>query len=55
MDLQPGKIHRMESSKERCNHRKNYLNQDEVSKLNRLVNMFIDFAELRALNRQVMT
>lgn len=34
---------------------KNYLNQEEVSKLNRLVNMFIDFAELRALNRQVMT
>ncbi len=34
---------------------KNYLNQAEVSKLDRLVNMFIDFAELRALNRQVMT
>jgi hypothetical protein len=34
---------------------KNYLNQAEVSKLNRLVTMFIDFAELRALNRQLMT
>jgi hypothetical protein len=34
---------------------KNYLNAEEVSKLNRLVTMFIDFAELRALNRQVMT
>jgi hypothetical protein len=34
---------------------KNYLNQSEVSKLNRLVTMFIDFAELRALNRQLMT
>jgi hypothetical protein len=34
---------------------KNYLNQAEFSKLDRLVNMFIDFAELRALNRQVMT
>ena len=34
---------------------KNYLNHEEVSKLNRLVTMFIDFAELRALNRQVMT
>ena len=34
---------------------KNYLNQEEVSKLNRLVNMFIDFAELRALNQQIMT
>ncbi len=33
---------------------KNYLNQEEVSKLDRLVSMFIDFAELRALNRQVM-
>ncbi len=33
---------------------KNYLNQEEVSKLNRLVSMFIDFAELRALNQQVM-
>jgi len=34
---------------------KNYLNQQEVSKLNRLVGMFIDFAELRALDHQVMT
>ncbi len=34
---------------------KNYLNQQEVTKLNLLVTMFIDFAELRALNRQVMT
>lgn len=34
---------------------KNYLNEAEVSKLNRLVGMFIDSAELRALNRQVMT
>ena len=34
---------------------KNYLNQAEVDKLNRLVTMFIDFAEMRALNRQVMT
>jgi hypothetical protein len=34
---------------------KNYLNRAEVEKLNRLVGMFIDFAELRALNRQVMT
>ena len=33
---------------------KNYLNEMEVSRLNRLVTMFIDFAELRALNRQVM-
>ncbi len=34
---------------------KNYLNQAEVSKLDLLVNMFIDFAELRALKSQVMT
>jgi hypothetical protein len=34
---------------------KNYLNQKELSKLNRLVSIFIDFAELRALNQQVMT
>lgn len=33
---------------------KNYLNEAEMDKLNRLVAMFIDFAELRALNRQVM-
>jgi len=34
---------------------KNYLNEEEISKLNRLVTMFIDYAELRALNRQVMS
>jgi hypothetical protein len=33
---------------------KNYLNETEASKLNLLVGMFIDFAELRALNRQIM-
>lgn len=33
---------------------KNYLNEDEISKLDRLVVMFIDFAEMRALNKQVM-
>lgn len=33
---------------------KNYLNQNELDKLNRLVVMFIDFAEFRALNHQVM-
>lgn len=33
---------------------KNYLNAAELDKLNRLVAAFIDFAELRALNRQVM-
>jgi hypothetical protein len=34
---------------------KNYLNQAEGDKLNRLVVMFIDFAEMRALNKMVMT
>jgi hypothetical protein len=34
---------------------KNYLNEKEVDRLNRLVTMFIDNAEFRALNRQVMT
>jgi hypothetical protein len=34
---------------------KNYLNQAEGDKLNRLVGMFIDFAEMRALNKKVMT
>ena len=34
---------------------KNYLNKTELDKLNRLVVMFIDFAEMRTLNRQVMT
>lgn len=34
---------------------KNYLNQIESDKLNRLVGMFIDFAEMRALNKKVMT
>ncbi len=33
---------------------KNYLSEAELGKLNRLVAMFIDFAEVRALNRQVM-
>ncbi|MBR4369994.1 MAG: virulence RhuM family protein, partial [Victivallales bacterium] len=33
---------------------KNYLNENEIDRLNRLVNMFIDFAELRALNHKLM-
>lgn len=34
---------------------KNYLNKKEIDKLNRLVTLFIDFAELRALNQKIMT
>ncbi len=33
---------------------KNYLNADELNILNRLVSMYLDFAELQALNRQPM-
>jgi hypothetical protein len=34
---------------------KNYLNADEMDLLNRLTSMFLDFAELRALDRQKIT
>jgi hypothetical protein len=34
---------------------KNYLNQEELGTLNRIVNAYIEFAELLALQRQVMT
>lgn len=34
---------------------KNYLNKKGIDKLNRLVTLFIDFSELRALNHQIMT
>lgn len=34
---------------------KNYLNQRELSRLNRLVNMFIDYAELMAEEEQLMS
>ncbi|MDD2331069.1 MAG: virulence RhuM family protein [Candidatus Cloacimonetes bacterium] len=33
---------------------KNYLNQDELEILNRIVSMYLDFAELQALNRTPM-
>lgn len=33
---------------------KNYMNQEEISKLNRIVTMFLDFAEMQAENRQPM-
>jgi hypothetical protein len=34
---------------------KNYLSEDEVKNLNRLVNMFLDFAEDRASRREEIT
>ena len=33
---------------------KNYLNQQELEILNRIVSMYLDFAELQALNRKPM-
>jgi hypothetical protein len=34
---------------------KNYLNEEELHALNRIVNAYIEFAELQALSRRVMT
>jgi hypothetical protein len=34
---------------------KNYLNEKELDALNRIVNAYLEFAELRALQRKVMT
>ena len=34
---------------------KNYLNQDEIKKLERLTNLFLDYAEDMAIEEQVMT
>ena len=34
---------------------KNYLNADELEALNRIVNAYLEFAELRAMNRKPMT
>ena len=34
---------------------KNYLTEDELQVLNRIVNLYIEFAELQALERKVMT
>ena len=34
---------------------KNYLNADELEALNRIVNAYLEFAELQAMNRKPMT
>ncbi len=34
---------------------KNYLNEDEMDNLNRIVTMYLDYAELQAKNRKLMT
>ena len=47
----PGKIIRRED----VSIAKNYLNETELQTLNRIVNLYIEFAELQALNRKSMT
>lgn len=34
---------------------KNYLNQNKLDRLNRIVTMYIDYAEFQALNQNIMT
>ncbi len=34
---------------------KNYLNEDELNGLNRIVTMYLDYAEMQAQNRKIMT
>lgn len=41
-------------TKSEINNAKNYLNEDELAKLNRLVSAFFDLAELRAMNHEPM-
>jgi len=40
--------------REDVNVAKNYLNKEELEQLNRIVNQYLEFAELQALNRKVM-
>ncbi|MFH1902542.1 MAG: virulence RhuM family protein [Candidatus Omnitrophota bacterium] len=51
MTTRPGKIIRRED----VFIAKNYLNETELQTLNRIVNLYIEFAELQALNRKPMT
>ena len=51
MTTRPGKIIRRED----VSIAKNYLNETELQTLNRIVNLYIEFAELQALNRKPMT
>ena len=34
---------------------KNYLNQNKLDRLNRIVTMYIDYAKFQALNQNIMT
>jgi hypothetical protein len=47
----PGRIIRQED----VSVAKNYLNEEELQTLNRIVNLYIEFAELQALDRKPMT
>jgi hypothetical protein len=47
----PGRIIRRED----VSVAKNYLNEEELQTLNRIVNLYIEFAELQALDRKPMT
>ena len=51
LTTRPGKIIRRED----VSIAKNYLNETELQTLNRIVNLYIEFAELQALNRKPMT
>ena len=51
MTTRPGKIIRRED----VAIAKNYLNETELQTLNRIVNLYIEFAELQAFNRKPMT
>jgi hypothetical protein len=51
MTTRPGTIIR----KEDVSIAKNYLSEEELQTLNRIVNLYIEFAELQALNRKPMT
>lgn len=51
MTTRPGKIIRRED----VSIAKNYLNETELQMLNHIVNLYIEFAELQALNRKPMT
>ncbi len=51
MTTRPGKVVR----KEDVAIAKNYLSEDELNTLNRIVNLYLEFAELQALDRKPMT
>lgn len=48
-------MERQYRAQRRYNHRKNYLNKDELDSLNRLVNVFLESAELRVKDNQTLS